>query len=592
MLMCASAAAFAAVPAPPYTTNGDCTACHDVASAVPTVSRVAFDVPPTVSLEKCKACHRNLPDLIAYAGSYQPMHYHTGSDCVGCHNGDDAFRFVPGTPRLMVTMPVATSYGYFVAVQSLAAAPLDLHRIHSGAGWVQQVFGNAVTGPGDGSSYMASVPGVPCASCHAAAACGACHDVIPHGTHGSSTYVPVTIKQATGTSVTEAPSSCIVSACHSLAKAGTADFVPTCASCHPGNTGVHGYGAIDHVAADSSSEGVACSACHTLDLSAEHAKSTSSSSGLDCATCHPTPRDTLDAWNQTCVTGGCHSAGSGAPMHAAESAAHEIVSAGTLCLGCHAGSDLTSVHTAAHNAAGDASCLVCHSATSAPASNDCTVCHFTFSEHYDVTAHTGTWTTAGCSGTGCHPGTSLAEVHQPYLARYPQYADTCSLCHRNDDPTRVDWSVASAECGSCHTVHGDITVLHTAPSSTECVACHETADVRVIHGATPETSCATCHNATLDLTGKTTRCIDCHALSPVSTRHYPAAAHLAVTESGCTKCHSRDMMTEHLKSTVNVTCVQCHESKVDAFTAPWNHTCEACHPQKHGPSRGKSVPTR
>ncbi len=70
-------------------------------------------------------------------------------------------------------------------------------------------------------------------------------------------------------------------------------------------------------------------------------------------------------------------------------------------------------------------------------------------------------------------------------------------------------------------------------------------------------------------------------LAPVDPKHYPAQAHSATTETGCTLCHSVDMKTEHFKSTVVVSCVACHELKVDTFTAPWDKTCTACHPTKH-----------
>ncbi|MDP2182611.1 MAG: discoidin domain-containing protein, partial [Actinomycetota bacterium] len=136
-----------------------------------------------------------------------------------------------------------------------------------------------------------------------------------------------------------------------------------------------------------------------------------------------------------------------------------------------------------------------------------------------------------------------------------------------------------------------ITTIHTAPASQECVDCHETADVRTIHGATQAASCVVCHDGrTLPAT---TQCTNCHAYSPVDTKHYPTAPHLAVTASGCSNCHSLDLKTEHFKSSAGpVSCVQCHETYVDAFTAPWDKSCEKCHPTKHGQQQNKHRSTR
>ncbi len=80
----------------------------------------------------------------------------------------------------------------------------------------------------------------------------------------------------------------------------------------------------------------------------------------------------------------------------------------------------------------------------------------------------------------------------------------------------------------------------------------------------------------------TTDCVNCHKYSPIDPKHYRTTSHTAI-ETGCTNCHYLDMKTEHSRPTVGpVGCVQCHETKVDAFTTPWNKTCARCHPTKHG----------
>jgi hypothetical protein len=193
---------------------------------------------------------------------------------------------------------------------------------------------------------------------------------------------------------------------------------------------------------------------------------------------------------------------------------------------------------------------------------------------------------ASCtSGGACHAAKTLPEEHERFISRYG-YTSTCSLCHKNSDPARIP-AGATADCSSCHTVHGDIAIVHTATSSSACVACHETADVRALHGSSVDASCAVCHQAPagrIDWGTATVDCGSCHgALSPVDPQHYPAGSHTATFEAGCSKCHSADLRTEHFKATVSpsVTCVSCHEQRVDGFTTGWDTSCTACHASKH-----------
>ncbi len=68
---------------------------------------------------------------------------------------------------------------------------------------------------------------------------------------------------------------------------------------------------------------------------------------------------------------------------------------------------------------------------------------------------------ASCQGSGCHSN-QLVAAHEAYVGtgnRYPQYKDTCALCHLNSDPTRIPAN-ATAACSSCHTIHGDLTAIH------------------------------------------------------------------------------------------------------------------------------------
>jgi len=884
LAVAATGIAYAAVPEAPYDTNAECLECHDVALDGAAISKVDFT--NTVDLARCWACH------------YQANHLKPSYlDCMSCH---------PNFPTSagQYYADTNTPYGWFSSSSSLYTDATTLHRIHVNGDWAV--------------NYFPSCAG----ACHGKASCSACHgpdSAVAHGQHTAGAYPAVTYAQSTGSSYAARATTCVNPACHSLADASSGTFVPTCSSCHAEKADAHGYETVDHVADDGMAEGIACSACHSLDLATEHDKATSSSAGTGCATCHPTPRDTIGTWDQSCATGGCHTATSSAPMHAATDTAHAVVSAGEVCLGCHDGTDLGSIHTGAISDTGETSCLVCHTATGAPASNDCTVCHFTFEEHYGDERHESSWTLDGCvaggchttrdlmgehsawrpdfacstchdnasdpryataieagdtacgachdvtegdshravhwaepplvdgtglpgygyydgsvsvvrttdcamchasnlvdehmgvsnsfvtrlprydasgqpldcatchgstdltvaaaiasgvtacetchpvhgpigavhgsdfagdptqctachssrldvehegvaavmpSGTtlngcavchsytegafgaavqaaiditndtsctachgtyhdgagtshtataatslgcaachgdpaatsldvtvlhadvsdpgpctvchdneprvsdlgtktaecaschaaegadyhramttahtfsamdascvgaGCHAADTLPEAHEPYLTRYPQYADTCALCHQNEDADRIDWASASADCATCHEVHGDIATIHTAAASQECVDCHETGDVRQLHGTSPEASCGYCHVAGRSLPASAD-CVNCHQdHTPVDPSHYPAAAHDAASESGCDGCHYKDMKAEHFKPTVAVTCVTCHEVSVDTFAAPWDQTCTACHPTKHGEKSTKHV---
>lgn len=891
----------AAQTAPTYTTPGDCYTCHGVAGTG-AVGKVDFAVAP-VDYNRCKTCHGAIEH-----NETTPQHWHNlYSRCSNCHGVyaptmPDSSRFFQGY--------TLTQYGRFGWPESLTASPQTLHAQHSGAGWV-----NSLTWANSSK----------CQPCHKPVACSACHGDVQHTNHAVSQYPPVTYLQATGTSAVTAPSTCVNSSCHDPAKAATADFVPSCGSCHPLRVTYHWYDTVDHVADDGALDTIACSSCHSLDLATAHADP--GATGTSCVKCHPMPRKSFAAWDQTCATGGCHTAGSTKPMHADAPVKHEVSNANQRCLQCHPGTDLGSIHVAAKSKTvpGATSCRVCHTLAGKPASSDCTVCHFTFEAHYDSARHqsvsvtcggtgchatpdlpavhaqrnaafgcsgchssvraevqyaivnhltgcgdchgsisalgghrdahnavpplanadgspnysyvtgsagtaptgdcagchtanlvdehvglqlSGAWvvfprrdaagaaltcgtchdqpvgsqvrnviaarlsacegchsvhapipvahtsafvdspllacadchsaniaaehnggytSTAGltgcdvchalytgqtsgavtgdtaqsaistandtrCSachaayhtnasahtaataaslecgvchatgqtaidvtavhataaagpckvchassrievisghtaecaschaaegvdyhelmtskhtysamdpscttGTPCHVANTLPEEHQRTIAKWG-YSSTCDLCHKNVTPGRIP-ATATADCSSCHTVHGDIATIHTATASRTCVDCHETGDVRQIHATTVNGSCPVCHSAPagrINWTNPSIECTYCHGgYTQIDPNHYPASAHNASAETACDQCHYKDMKAEHSKTSVSpvVTCVSCHEAKVDNFTAAWNKTCAACHATKHGAQASKHVST-
>ena len=223
---------------------------------------------------------------------------------------------------------------------------------------------------------------------------------------------------------------------------------------------------------------------------------------------------------------------------------------------------------------------------------ECASCHAVETTDYHQTLATVHGSiTAACAGSGCHAITDVTVLHSKATTTVAGVIYSgCAVCHRSpaSQPTSTD-------CYTCHAGHGDITAKHAATSSQACVDCHKTGDIRVVHAKAPKGACAVCHDNAgriADIRTKTAECVSCHAdHSPVDPAHYPAASHLA-TDTGCTQCHSLDMKVEHFKATSGpVTCVQCHTTKVAAFTIAWNHTCATCHATKHASQTAMHVST-
>ncbi|GAB4276342.1 MAG: hypothetical protein Kow0056_06670 [Coriobacteriia bacterium] len=497
----------------------ECVDCHETADV-----RQIHATDPADPSTSCARCHNATVTLPAT------------TDCAGCHDYSP-----PDPAHYLGTEAIHTADGVESGVSNTGGkACVTCHQLEMKPEHFKA------------SSYFASVPGTyadKCTACHETKVdgltswnkdCQACHAVAT--IHPDSGYAeahdwdpPFANSASCGEGAgiychagTRAWLGDInaVDDLHSASRPGAGD----CTSCHDDNTAV-----------PTESE---CSQCH-----ATHAPT---------STAHDASAGAFPA-NAECL--GCH---------AGYDAAHMIHSGG--CVGCHENTTLTAGGTRYLSGAFGMECVGCHNAGVLGAYHS-----GADTAHYFADG-------ASCTGAGCHASQSLPEAHEPYLSRYPQYADTCALCHLNEDPARIDWASATADCSSCHTVHADLDVLHQAPDSQECVDCHETADVRQIHAtdpADPSTSCGTCHNATVTLPA-TTDCAGCHDYSPADPAHYDAAAHTAREDAGCGDCHYLEMKPEHFKdSSGPVSCVTCHESKVDGFSAPWDGSCMACHSARH-----------
>jgi len=239
----------------------------------------------------------------------------------------------------------------------------------------------------------------------------------------------------------------------------------------------------------------ACSECHpSAELGVIHANG--------CSTCHPTLVAAATPWNKTCVTAGCHTAGSTAPMHSAVDTAH--VFGGQTCSlqGCHSGGNSVA---AVHAKEG---CAICHAPGKTP-STDCTSCHNINAPHGDMSSiHAATMgsgavqvftgghgsppapRTVSANCTICHGNSDLVSLH----------AGDCSVCHATGGPKSsfITWN-RSCQQGGCHpSIHLYVDPPHTAAADDDCNTCH-------VNGNTATSaSCLACHSNAPDVTAPMT----------------------------------------------------------------------------------------
>jgi hypothetical protein len=229
-ILAASSAAAIAAPVPPYTSNADCVFCHSETGD--SVLKPDFAV-GAVDYAKCTACHwqnthsfdQNHPAFSSYSFG--------DSECSACHGlwpsrtlvangtghrfGGTAYIGLPG---------FSSASGYFQSAESLATTATELHGYHVSGSFPQLV-------------PVSKWPG--CRSCHAPAACDACHDApaATHAQHAPVTPVEYLVTRGVPAGDDQAESSyttssaCVNDACHALAKASVAGFKPDCLSCHP-----------------------------------------------------------------------------------------------------------------------------------------------------------------------------------------------------------------------------------------------------------------------------------------------------------------------------------------------------------------------
>lgn len=245
----------------------------------------------------------------------------------------------------------------------------------------------------------------------------------------------------------------------------------------------------------------------------------------------------------------------------------------SLCAGCHGQAGCGDCHgDVAHgDHGGTPSCTAagCHLAGAPMERPSCLGCHPDASGRYHSAEHVSP--TEGCSGSYCHQTPDLVTVHTQRNAGFE-----CAGCHTVDYSQQI--TAGATECADCHAqAHENIGEVHTASVSDECVACHRSTDVFTLHADAEEGPCAVCH--AVQPLPASVECANCHDYFPVIEKHYPADAHLAVTNSGCGICHSLDLATEHDRRGFG--CMACHDGSYDDVVAAWDKTCDGCHPTRH-----------
>jgi len=507
----------------PTSKNPTCVACHGAPTG-PRRVRLDFSVGDVDRATACPRCH-----VGSLAGTH-PFHNATANCGAFCHIGW-------GSAMASAIPNVSTAYGAFVATSSATLSSDELHVLHASARW-------PATADKDSSR---------CGSCHAQAACDACHssgdDPVDaghavHSATGNALYPAVAPLAATvvGYGVPAGDQT----------KLTTTIFAGQCATtkCH----NVPGVRATDAVVREDYS--------------------------------HPANAATGLAANTVVTTG------TWKPQYAAG------FSSGRLSFSTTLGA------THAITFTGQRVSVIVDSGPNRGIAEVYLdgVLQTTF-DAYATTAKAATAWESGTLGAGTHTitvkvkGTKNAKatttsVAVDYYRVWPNLprpvSPLCSSCH----PAKVaDHGYGDAD----HVADGgsDIEPI----SGATCSACHSM-DLLTEHervgSASKGGTCITCHEAPRKSFASWNQSCQqggCHTPETTQERHagLPDAHDVATTASCTQNCHETGVSAEHGKAFAGrgeVTCVECHNSTefaTNARAVTWNKQCTSCHPASHAP---------
>jgi len=508
----------------PTSKNPTCVGCHSSATG-PRRVRLDFSVGDVVRSEACPKCH-----VGSLAGSH-PYHNATANCGAFCHVGWGS--------ALAAAIPnVTTAYGSFVSTASANLSSDELHVIHASARWP--------AGADEDSSR--------CASCHAVAACDACHGSVAdpvdpmhanHSATGNANYAAVAPLAATtvGYGVPAGDQT----------KLTTTMFAGQCATtpCH-NVVGVRASDAVvreDYTHAANPVTGVAANTVATTGVWKAQYAAGFSGGRLSFST----------------TTGGSHS------ITFTGSRVAVVLDSGP-------NRGVADVYLdGVLKTSFDAYSVTAKSAT-AWESGDLTA-----GSHTIMVKVKGTKNVKATS-------TSVAVDYYRVWAKLPgPVSPLCSSCH----PAKVaDHGYGDAD----HVADGgsDIEPI----SGAACSECHSM-DLMTEHerlgSASKGKTCITCHEAPRkSFAGWNQSCQQggCHTPYTTQARHAGLpSAHDVITAASCTQnCHESRVPAEHGKAQAGrapVACVTCHnspeyESKVR--TVAWDRKCTACHAGSHAPT--------
>jgi len=583
----------------------DCQSCHDATQH---------------PIANCGACHGPIP--VGHGLPGQPASW-----CLNCHGSHGPEVIIPGVTWGGGDDPQEGYTGYWGNYCTYCHSP-NYPTVP------RHAADNAVLHNADGDMTA-------CSPCHVTSVSR------EHNRYLADSGEPYDCDTCHGASVSTAVQAAVAagdtrcSACHASADHAALHELtaPTgCGDCHEGTNllGIHEDAGCDgcHDSTDAdvmaaiSSGSLACSSCHTtqgvdyhLNMavhlapdsyetcgSCHHAWGSNPLRGPDvvrhaggCTTCH---NDTMDLTGLTTKCTNCHFE-NGVDYHLGFAVAHTPLDTASVgCARCHDTTDVSLLHTTdGCDTCHSGGCSDCHSMHGAPKTTNCARCHTTEGTNYHsafATAHTYSAMPGGCQTTGCHAA-SLVGAHSAYVgagSRYPQYVDTCALCHINADPDRIP-AGATADCTTCH-ASADHESLHAVDLAAECADCHSGTSLTTLHTTT---TCAGCHESTRTdviaaIGGGVLECSACHGephgdltaahaasvvSGPVDVFDYHEGYSPITWDVDCTLCHaSMNLLDEHADA-----CPACHSGSkpVDSFGV-WNKGCQqgACHTTIDHPS--------
>jgi hypothetical protein len=581
----------------PHTQTGACSDCHlntvsfKGASDLP-ANHLPLLAPTTVN---CADCHGNASDYSVYAMN----HADVTAVCSTCHAAGKSFANM-AAPTLKQPPTNHVPFG-----------TAECSTCHTPSNFTSFQMSNA-SGTVPPAMVHASVPGVACATCHAAGLSwvGAPTTKAPPANHVPFGAASCESCHAAANFTSFQFSNLSTTAPSGMVHAAVASTV--CSTCH--EKGLSWVGAPTTLLRPALKASGAvhtqtgeCSSCHfntvsfkgATDLPANHLPLLAPTT-VNCADCHSNASDytvyTMVHVDVTAACSTCHAAGKSfanmAPPVLKQPPATHVPFGAAECSTCHAPGNFTSFQfgnasgtappAMVHAAVPGVACKTCHAAgqtwigtptTKAPPTNHvpfgtaaCEACH--------APANFTTFVVGNVSGT-----TPPAMVHSAVSAI------TCDQCHaagKSFVGTPVVKVVpanhvpfGTAACTGCHSASNFTSFVFTNASTT--------APAGMVHALVSGIVCSTCHEA-----GKTFIGTPVTVVRPA--KKADGSAH--VTGGECSTCHfnttsfkgATDLPANHipLPAADNNNCVLCHTTAGTYSVAVMNHVnitsnCIQCH---------------